>query len=330
MKFNIVNLLYLFFRLAPIIIVTFFSLQFVFNYDAISIIYLVGLILACLTTMAVGNVFYGGIFFKERALQTVNRKKELNPMCKVFELTKEGPLSNIPLSQTVLGYSFFFLVLIIIKNDVRTLDWKNTYVNDNMNIMPAIRPGGQIYKDNIPFFVILPLLIIGDMFWNIKYECDSFQTLLVSLAIGGSIGLLWSTIIDQTFNSRFTGGKDNNQTDIGVVGGSGKLDKIKNISASYSTYATGKEIDISLFNILNNNVCEKSSKRSIYKCRNITDPTSTSPVASPTTSNDTMTDTDKLNQILGNIGQKPSTTLSTTPSTSVSIGTKTYRNSQIQ
>ena len=324
MKFNIVNLLYLFFRLAPIIIVTFFSLQFVFNYDAISIIYLVGLILACMATMAVGNVFYGGIFFKERALQTVNRKKELNPMCKVFELTKEGPLSNIPLSQTILGYSFFFLVLIIIKNDVRTLDWKNTYTEDKgfgKRIMPKVNSGGQIYKDNLPFFIILPLLIIGDMFWNIKYECDSFQTLLVSLAIGGSIGLLWSTIIDQTFNSRFTGGKDNNKTDIGVVGGSGRLDKIKKISASYSTYATGKEIDISLFNILNNNICEKSSKRSIYKCRNITDPTSTSQVVIPTTSNDTMTDTDKLNQILENIGQTKATT------GGVSIGTKTYSNS---
>ena len=318
MKFNIVNLLYLFFRLAPIIIVAFFSLQLVFNYDVISIIYLIGLIIACLTNMAVGNVFYGSVF-KERALQTAARKKELNPMCKVFELTKEGPLSNIPLSQTVLSYSLFFLVLIIFKNDVKTLNWKNTDVKVN--------PGGQIYKDNIPFFVILPLLIIGDMFWNIKYECDTFQTLVVSLAIGGSIGLAWSTIIDQTYNSRFTGGKDSTQADIGVVGGSGKLRKISNVSASYSTYATGKELDISLFNVINNNVCEKAFQRSIYKCRNIPDPTAIPNPASsgttPTSSKDTMSDTDKLNKILKGLGTPQSSGSSGTGYT-VSIGNKQY------
>ena len=330
MKFNIVNLLYLFFRLAPIIIVTFFSLQFVFNYDIISIIYLIGLIIACLTNIAVGNVFYGSMF-KERALQTAARKKELNPMCKVFELTKGGPLSNIPLSQTVLSYSFFFMVLIIIKNNVKTLDWKNTYIEDvkgfGKKIMPKINPGGQIYKDNIAFFVILPLLILGDMYWNIKYGCDSFQTLAVSLAIGGSIGLAWSTIIDQNYNSRFTGGKDNTQVDIGVISLSGRLDKIQNLSATYTTYATGKEVDISLFNVINNNVCEKAAQRSIYKCRNTPDPTAipkpASSGTSPSSSGDTMSDTDKLNKILKGLG----TPHSSTPTHTITIGSTTYTNS---
>jgi hypothetical protein len=276
--------------------------------------------------MAVGNVFYGSVF-KERALQSAARKKELSPMCKVFELTKEGPLSNIPLSQTVLSYSFFFLLLIIIKNNVRTLNWKNTYENDvkgfGVKIMPKINAGGQIYKDNMAFFIVLPLLILGDMFWNIKYGCETFQTLAVSLAIGGSIGLAWSSIIDQNLNSRFTGGKDKTQTDIGVIGLSGRLDKIQNISANYSTYATGKEVDISLFNVINNNVCEKTAQRSIYKCRNIPDPTAIPNPASSATSSfssgDTMSDTDKLNKILKGLGTPQSSSGDT-----ITIGNTQY------
>jgi len=300
MKFNIVNLLYLFFRLAPMIIVTFFSLQFVFNYDFISIVYLIGLIFACLTNIAIGNVFYGK-FFRNRSAQTETRKKEMSPMCKVFELTPDGPLSNIPLGQTVLSYSLFFLLLIIIKNDVKTLDWKKTYEYSDKTL-PTVSDGGKIYIDNIPFFVILPLLILGDMFWNIKYGCDAFPTLFVSLVIGGVIGIAWSYFIDTTFNSRYTGGPSGDQADIGVTR-SNNLKRIPILGASYSSYATGKEIDISLFNVINNNVCEKSAQRTIYKCRNIANPmekSSDKPAISgaETVSDGPMTDLEKLNQIL--------------------------------
>lgn len=294
MKFNIVNLLYLFFRLAPMIIVTFFSLQFVFNYDFISIIYLIGLIFACITNIAIGNVFYGA-FFRNRYAQTETRKKEMSPMCKVFELTPDGPLSNIPLGQTVLSYSLFFLLLIIIRNDIKPLDVTKSNVDKPMPLIPK---GGQIYRDNIPLFVILPSLILGDMYWNIKYGCDTFPTLCVSLAIGGLIGLMWSSFIEKTFNSRYTYRpkfNDGNDPEF--------LRLIKNLGGSYSTYATGKEIDISLFNVINNNVCEKSAQRTIYKCRNIANPmekSSDKPANSgaETGSDGSMTDLEKLNQIL--------------------------------
>jgi hypothetical protein len=42
------------------------------------------------------------------------------------------------------------------------------------------------------------------------------------------------------------------------------------IDAVYSTYATGKEMDLSLFNVINNSVCDDYKnihQRNIYKCR---------------------------------------------------------------
>jgi len=314
MKFNIINLLYLFFRLAPIIVVSFFSLQFVFNYDYISIIYLIGLIIAILTNLAVGNVF-NGLAFKNRSNQTTERKKELNMMCKVFELTKDGPISNLPLSQTVLSYSFFFLLLIIIKNNVKTLDWSKL-TTETENGKPVQYPTIHepiLLKNNIPFFIVLPILIIGDMFWNIKYECDTFQTLFISLIIGGLIGLLWARIIELTYNSRYNGGKDNDNADIGVIGNSkssSAFRKVNNLSATYSRYASGAEIDVSLFNVINNNICDQQGKRTLYKCRNISNPTRiapSSPGPSAVTSN--TPDVDKLDQILTMVGaQKDSGT----------------------
>ena len=43
MDFNIINILYMFFRLAPFIIVSYFTLQSIFNQDLKGVIYLIGI-----------------------------------------------------------------------------------------------------------------------------------------------------------------------------------------------------------------------------------------------------------------------------------------------
>ena len=55
MELNIITLLYLFFRLAPFVIVSFFALSSLFNQDIKGLIYLVGLLLACFLTVLIGN-----------------------------------------------------------------------------------------------------------------------------------------------------------------------------------------------------------------------------------------------------------------------------------
>ena len=275
MKFNLINLLYLFIRLAPIIVVTFFSLQFVFNRDFISIIYLSGLVIICIILISVGKV-YSSVFPNRAAAN----EKTSNMLCKVFELTKNGPISNIPLGQTILGYSFFFLVYIINKNNVKPI---------SIDTKDVLHTGGndEIIKQNIPLFVILPLLIIGDLFWNVTYCCENFNTLFASLAIGSLFGFIWAGWLDT--NSRL---KDTNQ---GVCGNN-RTCQIDRIDAKYSTYATGKEVDLSLFTVINNPICDSYKNlpnRSIYKCKYVN-----SPVAANTPTGTTIiSQTDELKAI---------------------------------
>lgn len=254
MKFNLINLLYLFVRFAPIIVISFFSLQFIFNHDLNSIIYLSGLVLVCLLIISIGNIGYS-ILFKKRSQQNINK----SDLCKAFELTQNGPLSVIPLSQAVLGYSFFFIIYILNKNNVKPI-LDTTYIGSNGGKYPYTGGNDEIFKQNIPLLIILPLLIMGDLFWNIIFGCDNFATLFTSLIIGSLFGFFWALVLDSN-NSRVK--------EQGVCGKDYICD-IKRVDSVYSTYATGKDRDLSLFNVINNSVCDDYKKlktRSIYKCR---------------------------------------------------------------
>lgn len=169
MELNLVTLFYLFFRLAPFIIVCFFSLQSVFNQDFKGVIYLVGLIFACFFTTIVGNI--PGI-----GMLSFNFNEELpvyaKSVCQVLTLGDGHPLSNIPLSQTVLSYTFIYLVYVIAKYG--------------------------LVMQNIPTLVIFPALIIGDMVWNSMNGCSNFALLFLSTILGGGVGALWAYIIDNT------------------------------------------------------------------------------------------------------------------------------------
>ena len=55
MDFNIINILYMFFRLAPFIIVSYFTLQSIFNQDLKGVIYLIGLLVASVVTVILGT-----------------------------------------------------------------------------------------------------------------------------------------------------------------------------------------------------------------------------------------------------------------------------------
>ena len=60
-SYNIFNIFYLTFRLAPLIVVCYFLLQSIFNYDLRGIIYLVGLIIATIVGSVVGDLIEGTI-----------------------------------------------------------------------------------------------------------------------------------------------------------------------------------------------------------------------------------------------------------------------------
>lgn len=160
MKITIFSVGYLFLRLAPFIIVSFFSLASFFNQDFKGIIYLAGLIGACFINSLIGNMVgsTGPI--------------EDNGICSTIELGDMGEFSKLPLGQTVYGFTYAYLMYIIVGNN---------YV-----------------MNNIPTIVFFPLISLFDMSWNISNSCYNASHLIGSLTIGTLLGLAWAAIIDSS------------------------------------------------------------------------------------------------------------------------------------
>ena len=167
MELNIINLLYLFFRLAPFIIVSYFTLQSLFNQDLKGLIYLVGLLIASVVTILIGNILGP----KDETLIG-------NQKCNQLTLGANAPISRLPLSQTVFGYTLAYLSYFISINNLQT--------------------------QNVPMFVIFPIVILADMFWNQSNQCASVIFLLSALILGGLVGALWAMIIDSTQMANLT------------------------------------------------------------------------------------------------------------------------------
>uniref|UniRef100_A0A6C0L7U9 Uncharacterized protein n=1 Tax=viral metagenome TaxID=1070528 RepID=A0A6C0L7U9_9ZZZZ len=162
MDLNIISFTYLFLRLAPFVLVSFFSLSSIFNQDFKGLIYLVGLLCACFINVAVGNVM--------SFLPTIDPENRPE-ICNMISLGQTD-ISKLPLGQAVFGYTFAYLLYTIIVND---------FVNQN-----------------IPTLVFFPLVIVFDALWNIKNSCYTVWQLLASLVFAGFGGWLWAYIIEQT------------------------------------------------------------------------------------------------------------------------------------
>jgi hypothetical protein len=167
MDLNIINILYMFFRLAPFIIVSYFTLQSLFNQDLKGVIYLIGLIVASFVTIVLGGI-----------LKKFSPPKGLMPTeysrirCTQLTLGNTQPISILPLSQTVFGYTLAYLTYFISINNLQT--------------------------QNIATFIMFPLVIIADIIWSTSNICSSPKYLLISLIIGGIIGTAWAMIIEST------------------------------------------------------------------------------------------------------------------------------------
>jgi len=170
MEINIVSLLYLFFRLAPFIVVCYFSLSSLFNQDMKGFIYLVGLLLACFLTFLIGNSIPLSYTFGVNPNNTEKRRVIENGVCNMITIGKDGSFSNIPLGISILSYTYFYLVYIIQK----------------MNIASA----------NIPTLLFFPFLILGDLIWNVNNNCYAPFGIVIAMMIGSIFGLIWAYIVD--------------------------------------------------------------------------------------------------------------------------------------
>ena len=221
MALNIVELPYLIFRLAPIIIVSFFILQSLLMWDLRGILYLCGLIITCIITIFMSNAL--GMFFKNTPTTTETtsttptsttttptttpsapKSNQKNYKCRTITLGENGEYySQIPLNLVVYSFTFFYLLIFILNlanpksTTVGILNTEN-YTQEKIN---------QALLQNIPVLVIFPLLIIVEFIWLSINKCidgnnvDSdyniylFTYLLAGIIIGGAGGVAWALMI---------------------------------------------------------------------------------------------------------------------------------------
>ena len=180
MDLNLINILYMFFRLAPFIIVSYFTLHSILNQDLMGIMYLIGLLIASFVTYLVGGVLPND---SVSVVTNVYAKAK----CSQLTLGNDEPISRLPLSQTVFGYTFAYLSYFIGVNSVQ--------------------------NQNIATFVLFPLLIAADIFWSTTNSCSAPKYLLLALIIGGLCGAIWGMIVDsfETPNLGYVSGVSNKE-----------------------------------------------------------------------------------------------------------------------
>ena len=190
MGINITNVSYLAFRLAPFIIVCFFILQSLLNWDLKGLIYLAGLLFCTLIVLMVKGPLES-ILIKSTDNTIPNAK------CNTITLSEDGQfLSKIPLSIATYSYTFFYMLIFIINLGTDTsqgiLGGKMTASNLN-----------AAFRQNIPTMIIFPGLIILEVVWQLINECTAQPIFFVtaSIIIGASVGVLWALVITSLNNN---------------------------------------------------------------------------------------------------------------------------------
>jgi hypothetical protein len=182
MDLNIVAFSYLFLRLAPFVLVCFFSLSSLFNQDFKGLMYLIGLIISCFCTMMSGNLL-------EMIDATLLHKPDPRPeMCNLLTINNTE-ISKLPLGQSIFGYTFAYLLFAMITNSTVPDDQrKNSWYSKSYSLV----------NQNVPTIIFFTLLIIFDFIWNVQNTCWKWHQLLMALLVGGFFGCIWGSIIDST------------------------------------------------------------------------------------------------------------------------------------
>ena len=179
MELNIISFCYLFLRISPFILVSFFLLSSVFNQDFRGLVYVAGLLFSCFTTIIFGNALSDIIPIIDASARPA--------ICNSISVGYSGDVSKLPLGQSVISFTFGYLLYTIIKNN--------------------------IIKQNIATIVFFPILLFFDLVWNAKNSCYTIWQLIMSLILGGLFGVFWSFIISKTNNPdlQYFAGVSNNE-----------------------------------------------------------------------------------------------------------------------
>ena len=136
-------------KLAPFIIVSVLSFYSIFANSINGAFYLAGLLIASVIATMVGNV------------SSYFAKNDADPLkCNVLSIGEHQRFSNIPLGLITINYTFWFLMVIIIKYN--------------------------LVMTNLPTIIIFPFLILAHIYYELK--CAKPISILLSILIGSAVG----------------------------------------------------------------------------------------------------------------------------------------------
>jgi hypothetical protein len=152
MDLNLLSFSYLFLRLAPFILISFFTLASIFNQDFKGLVYIAGLLFSCFTTIVIGN----GISDFIPRIDAMGRPE----ICNMVTLGQNGDISKLPLGQSCIAFTFGYLLYTIVSN--------------------------KFVQQNIATIVFFPILLLFDIVWNARNSCYTSVQLLLSLVIAST------------------------------------------------------------------------------------------------------------------------------------------------
>jgi len=125
----------------------------------------------------VGNILIGNILPRQEMDMSVDSSYK-KAKCNYLTIgAGDQPLSKLPLSQTVFGYTLGYLSYFIAVNNMQ--------------------------NQNIGTFIFFSIIILADIYWNSVNGCSPGSLLLTALVIGGIAGAFWGLIIDASNVSSF-------------------------------------------------------------------------------------------------------------------------------
>jgi hypothetical protein len=163
MDIQLTALFYLFLRLAPFVLVSFFTLSSIFNSDFKGIVYLLGLLASIFVVTAMESTY---ILPKSLFIPPGDR----DFTCGFLDISKDTKITNLPIGSGIINYTIGYLFFIIIKYGYA--------------------------KSNIPTIVFLSVLTLMDMIWQINHNCFNSVGLIIAMVLFLALGVLWSFLID--------------------------------------------------------------------------------------------------------------------------------------
>jgi hypothetical protein len=162
MDINFYALTYLFLRLAPFILVSFFSLSSIFNQDLKGLVYLVCLLTSTFVVMLGESVLPQSLF------QSPDQK---DPTCDFLNITNNSRMSHLPLGTGVISFTFAYLLYTIVAHG---------YTNSN-----------------VPTIIFFTLLLFSEIVWQWTHTCYKPIVIMITICAFALCGVLASLTLDQ-------------------------------------------------------------------------------------------------------------------------------------